>query len=82
MTCSAVHPFAHHALCQDGCGLRPIAALTPCENDPPGLCDSCRGQTCNCGGCMAEAMAELRWIIFIPATRSPPLRSPSTEGGG
>ena len=41
-----------HALCQGNCGLRPIAQLIPDLNDPPGLCDSCGGQTCNCVACI------------------------------
>lgn len=38
--------------CQDGCGLRPVELLTPDDNDPPGLCDLCGGQTCDCLECM------------------------------
>jgi hypothetical protein len=47
------------SLCQDGCGLRPVCLLTPCENDPPGLCDRCGGQTCDCEGCLEWAAVEL-----------------------
>ncbi len=47
------------ALCQDGCGLRPVGLLVPCENDPPGLCDLCGGQTCDCDGCMADWAEEV-----------------------
>ncbi len=47
-----------HALCLEGkaCGLRLLSALVPCENDPPGLCDNCGGQTCNCPGCVDHAL--------------------------
>ncbi len=41
-----------HALCQDCLRLFVWADLVPCENDPPGLCPVCNGQTCHCAGCM------------------------------
>lgn len=56
--CTPVGEFGV-ALCQDGCGLRPVLCLTPCENDPPGLCDLCGGQTCDCEGCLFSEPVEL-----------------------
>lgn len=41
-----------HALCQDCLRLLAWGDLIPCENDPPGLCPTCNGQTCHCAGCM------------------------------
>lgn len=45
-----------HALCMGNCGLRPLAQLIPDPNDPPGLCDKCHGQTCNCPGCVDHSL--------------------------
>ncbi|MCK1536826.1 MULTISPECIES: hypothetical protein [unclassified Bradyrhizobium] len=41
-----------HALCQDCLRLLAWGDLVLCENDPPGLCPICNGQTCHCAGCM------------------------------
>jgi hypothetical protein len=41
-----------HALCQDCLRLLAWEKLVPCDNDPPGLCPICNGQTCHCAGCM------------------------------
>ena len=62
-----------HALCLDGkaCGLRPLAGLVPDENDPPGLCDRCGGQTCNCPGCVDHG-------LYSPAGLAPAV--PAMEG--
>lgn len=40
------------ALCQGECGPREIKNLIPCENDPPGLCELCGCQTCDCSSCI------------------------------
>jgi hypothetical protein len=42
----------HVALCQDCLRLWAFDQLVKDENDPPGLCPTCKGQTCHCGGCM------------------------------
>lgn len=44
------------ALCQDCLRIQPLASLIPSDNDPPGLCPACGGQTCSCESCMAEKM--------------------------
>lgn len=49
-----VHRELKVALCQGFCGLRPVALLTPDDNDPPGLRDLCNGQTCDCDGCLFD----------------------------
>lgn len=43
------------ALCQDCLRIVPKDRLLPSDNQPPGLCPSCQGQTCDCPSCMAEA---------------------------
>jgi hypothetical protein len=45
------------ALCQGCCRLHLVCDLIPDPNDPPGLCPSCRGQTCNCWGCLGSVAA-------------------------
>ena len=42
------------ALCQDGCGIIPVTDLVPDENDPPGRCPHCNGQTCQCDACVGD----------------------------
>jgi len=44
-----------HALCQNCLRLLPLSILVPDDNDPPGLCPACGGQTCNCVSCMRAA---------------------------
>lgn len=43
------------ALCQDCLRILPKDELLPSENDPPGRCPHCNGQTCECDACMADA---------------------------
>jgi hypothetical protein len=70
-----------HALCQDCLRLQPLSCLVPCDNDPPGLCPSCGGQTCDCAPCM-RASFDLEAGIFSGGIRDPEtIESWSAAGG-
>jgi hypothetical protein len=70
-----------HALCQDCLRLQPVSSLVPCENDPPGLCPACNGQTCDCASCMRTSF-ELEAGIFGSLLRGPAAyQSWSADGG-
>jgi hypothetical protein len=69
------------ALCQDCLRLQPVSSLVPCENDPPGLCPACGGQTCDCAPCM-RASFDLEAGIFSGGIRNPEtIESWSAAGG-
>lgn len=58
----SAHVMTHrptHALCQGPClRLVPVCDLIPDDNDPPGLCPHCGGETCNSPFCLAGAQAK------------------------
>lgn len=45
-------------LCQGACGVVDLATLIPCENEPPGLCPTCRNSVCDCDSCLRTAIEE------------------------
>lgn len=58
------------ALCQDCLRLHDVADLVPDDNDPPGLCPRCGGQTCNCLLCLDLAMDLMRGNFLPKAGRN------------
>ena len=54
------------ALCQNCLRLHLLCDLIPDANAPPGLCPTCGGQCCSCGGCLGsvEALAARQWDAF------------------
>lgn len=72
------------ALCQDCLRLLDWEHLIPSENDPPGLCPHCEGQTCHCGGCMLTAKLLAAGDYLNPATgllRPDQITSWTPDGG-
>lgn len=48
------------ALCGDCLRLLDVGDLLPDDNDPPGRCPHCNGQTCNCFMCLETATDLMR----------------------
>lgn len=71
-----------HALCQDCLRLWRWEQLTPAENDPPGLCPACEGQTCHCASCMKTAERLAAGDLFGAGVLNPEtIAAWSPEGG-
>lgn len=51
------------AMCQNGCGMVEQTRLIPDDDDPPGRCPTCKGQTCECPSCLVEGIAALCAIV-------------------
>lgn len=47
------------ALCLGSCGLVDVADLIADDNDPPGRCPGCGGQTCQCRFCARTALSTI-----------------------
>jgi len=65
--------YPREALCQNCLRIHLVTTLIPDDNDPPGRCPTCDGQTCSCDTCMADA-ADLRDGLFDEINVKPWLR--------
>lgn len=66
-------PAAEMVLCQNGCGFVERSLLVPDDNDPPGLCPHCSGQTCDCNHCLAHTEYE----PLSPVGQASPVEQPN-----
>ncbi|MGD0432554.1 MAG: hypothetical protein ABSA58_15840 [Acetobacteraceae bacterium] len=53
------------ALCQCCVRVIQVNALIPDDNNPPGRCPVCGGETCDCRGCLSNipALARGDWAV-------------------
>jgi hypothetical protein len=67
------------ALCQGCLRVHRVCDLVPDDNDPPGLCPICAGQTCSCRDCIASIDALARGNSALPGAACIGLLEPAAD---